>query len=73
MGGFMAIHAAADARSDRRRDRDLPGRRGRPAAGLRSGRLDFAARPDGPSALDAWLAEHDLRDAVELMAAKPLS
>jgi uncharacterized protein len=28
-------------------------------------------RADAP-ALEAWLAEHDVRDAVELMGAKPL-
>ena len=28
--------------------------------------------PDATNALEAWLAEHDLRQAVELMGSKPL-
>ena len=31
-----------------------------------------ADRPRRREALDAWLAEHDLREAVELMGSKPL-
>src|SRR5204862_5125046 len=40
--------------------------------GLRSGELEFRAGPEAIASLDAWLAEHDLRVAVEEMATKPL-
>jgi fermentation-respiration switch protein FrsA (DUF1100 family) len=40
--------------------------------GLRSGELEMRAGPQARSALEAWLGEHDLRDAVELLGAKPL-
>src|SRR5438309_1242226 len=40
--------------------------------GLRAGRFEFRASPDAVAALDAWLSEHDLRDAVERVGTKPL-
>jgi fermentation-respiration switch protein FrsA (DUF1100 family) len=40
--------------------------------GLRAGSLEMRLDPEGERGLEAWLAEHDLRQAVELMGAKPL-
>ncbi len=40
--------------------------------GLRAGTLEMRDRPRRAEALEAWLAEHDLRQAVELMGSKPL-
>jgi uncharacterized protein len=69
MGGFMAIHAAAvsDAIAGviaicPAGERDL-------LDGLR--RDDLEMRADR-RALEPWLGEHDLREAVELMGSKPL-
>jgi fermentation-respiration switch protein FrsA (DUF1100 family) len=41
-------------------------------SGLRRGTLDMRLDPEAGGSLDSWLAEHDLRDAVELMGPKPL-
>ena len=40
--------------------------------GLRGGTLEFRAADRARADLAAWLGEHDLRDAVELLGAKPL-
>jgi fermentation-respiration switch protein FrsA (DUF1100 family) len=72
MGGFMAIHAAASSSSIAGAIAICPAGEGDLRRGLRSGSLEFRAGPDARDALDAWLGEHDLRDAVELMGAKPL-
>jgi fermentation-respiration switch protein FrsA (DUF1100 family) len=40
--------------------------------GLESRELEMRIDPAGATALAAWLAEHDLRQAVELMGKKPL-
>ena len=72
MGGFIAIHAAATSDAiagaiaicpagEEHLLRGPARRRPRDARGER-------ARAD----LEAWLGEHDLREAVELMGAKPL-
>ena len=69
MGGLMAIHAAAvtDAVAGAvticpAGERDL-------IRGLRRGELEMRA---DAAALEPWLEEHDVRQAVELMADKPL-
>ena len=72
MGGFMAIHAAASSASIAGAIAICPAGEADLRRGLRSGSLEFRAGPDARDALDAWLGEHDLRDAVELMGAKPL-
>ena len=73
MGGFMAIEAAASSEAIAGRGRDLP-RRIRPAAheayGPSGSRCE--STPAVSESLEAWLAEHDLREAVELMGSKPL-
>ena len=40
--------------------------------GLRAGTLEVRAGDRARADLEAWLAEHDLRDAVGLLGAKPL-
>ncbi len=69
MGGLMAIHAAAVS------DRLAAAIAICPAGeeGLRRAlrRGDLEMRADAP-ALEAWLGEHDVREAVELMGDKPL-
>ena len=62
MGGYLAIHAAATTESIAGRDRDLPRLRGG-AARAASARAGSRCAPTS-SALDAWLGEHDLREAV---------
>jgi uncharacterized protein len=70
MGGFMAIHAAAVSDEIRGVIAICPAGEDGLARGLRRGELEM--RVADPTALEAWLGEHDLRDAVELMGPKPL-
>jgi uncharacterized protein len=72
MGGFMALHAAASSDAIAGAIAICPAGESDLRRGLRSPELEFRASPEAVSALDAWLGEHDLRDAVELMGAKPL-
>lgn len=72
MGGFMAIHAAATSPSIAGAIAICPAGEDDLRRGLRSGEDDFRAGAGARAALEAWLGEHDLRDAVELMGAKPL-
>jgi len=69
MGGFMAIHAAAVSDALAGAIAICPAGEEDLLRGLRRGELEM--RVDAP-ALEAWLEEHDIREAVELMAAKPL-
>ncbi len=73
MGGLLAIHAAATSPLIGGVIAVCPASEDGLRRGLREGRFDFRAGPDAVSALDAWLGELDLRDAVELMGAKPLA
>jgi uncharacterized protein len=72
MGGFMAIQAAATSDAIAGVIAICPAGAQHLARGLESGELEMRIDPDGASALAAWLAEHDLRQAVELMGSKPL-
>jgi fermentation-respiration switch protein FrsA (DUF1100 family) len=72
MGGFMAIHAAATSESIGGAIAICPASEDQLARGLRSGELEVRAGPEARNALEAWLGEHDLRDAVHLMGTKPL-
>ncbi|MGH2926536.1 MAG: alpha/beta hydrolase [Solirubrobacterales bacterium] len=72
MGAFMAIEAAATSEWIAGTIAICPAGSEHLRRGVRSGRLDIRLDPGARGPLDAWLAEHDLRDAVELMAAKPL-
>jgi uncharacterized protein len=69
MGAFMAIHAAATSDEIVGVIAICPASEEQLRRGLRSGDLEMRADVD---ALDAWLGEHDLRDAVGLIGSKPL-
>ncbi len=72
MGGFMAIHAAAVSPRIAAAIAICPAGEEHLRRGLRTGSLEFRASERARSDLAAWLSEHDLREAVELMGAKPL-
>lgn len=72
MGGFMAIHAAASSDAIRGVIAICPAGEEQLLRGLRDGELDFRAGGQARRELAAWLGEHDLREAVELMGPKPL-
>jgi fermentation-respiration switch protein FrsA (DUF1100 family) len=69
MGGFVAIHAAATSPSIAGVIAICPAGERHLLAGLRRGELDMRA---DRSALEPWLEEHDLRQAVVLLEPKPL-
>lgn len=69
MGGFLAIHAAATSEAIAGAIAICPAGEDGLRRALRRGELEMRADVDS---LDAWLGEHDVRDAVELMGAKPL-
>jgi fermentation-respiration switch protein FrsA (DUF1100 family) len=70
MGGFLALHAAAVADEVAGVIAICPAGERELRRGLRRGELEM--RIDDPEAMDAWLAEHDLRDAVGWTAGRPL-
>jgi fermentation-respiration switch protein FrsA (DUF1100 family) len=72
MGGFLAIHGAATSAALRAVVAICPAGEEHLLRGLRSGELEMRAGPESRSALEAWLGEHDLREAVGLLGAKPL-
>ena len=72
MGGFWAIHAAATSQAVAGAIAICPAGEEHLLQSLRSGDTGFRAGARALESLGAWLEEHDLRDAAELMAAKPL-
>jgi fermentation-respiration switch protein FrsA (DUF1100 family) len=70
MGGFMAIHAAARAPEIAALIAICPAGEDHLRRGVTDDELEM--RVDDPAALRAWLAEHDLRDAVGRLAGRPL-
>jgi alpha-beta hydrolase superfamily lysophospholipase len=72
MGGLVAIHGAATSDAISGVIAICPAGEQHLRRGLRSGELEMRAGPEARSALEAWLGEHDLRDAVELLGSKPL-
>jgi fermentation-respiration switch protein FrsA (DUF1100 family) len=72
MGGFMAIHAAATSPLVAGAIAICPAREDGLRRGLAEERFDFRAGPAAIGELDAWLAELDLGEAVELMGPRPL-
>jgi uncharacterized protein len=72
MGGFMAIHAAATSPALAAAVAICPAGEEQLLRGLRAGSLEMRTTPDSERALEAWLGEHDLREAVALMGTKPL-
>ena len=72
MGGFIAIHAAATSASIAGVIAICPAGEQHLLSGLRDGSLEVRAGGGARADLEAWLSEHDLREAVELLGAKPL-
>jgi fermentation-respiration switch protein FrsA (DUF1100 family) len=72
LGGFMAIHAAASSDAIAGAIAICPAGEDHLLRGVRSETLEMRASPESVRALEAWLAEHDLRQAIELMGRKPL-
>lgn len=72
LGGFMAIEAAATSDGIAGAVAICPAGAEHLARGLRGERPRMRIEPGGREQLEAWLAEHDLRQAVELMGSKPL-
>ena len=71
MGGFVALHAAATSAAIAGAIAICPAGEEHLLRGLRDGSLEFRAGARARADLEAWLGEHDVRDAVELMGAKP--
>jgi len=69
MGGYLAIHAAATEDRLAGAIAICPASEDGLRRGLRDGSLEMRADVD---ALDAWLSEHDLREAVAELGPKPL-
>jgi len=69
MGGYLAIHAAATHRRIAGAIAICPSSEAGLRRGLRDGSLEMRA---DVHALDAWLAEHDLRSAASEIGPKPL-
>jgi uncharacterized protein len=72
MGGFVAIHGAATSESIAGVIAICPAGEEHLLRGLRERTLEIRAGERGRADLKAWLSEHDLRDAVELLGPKPL-
>lgn len=72
MGGYMAIQAAATSEAVAGVIAICPAGEEQLRRGLRDGELRFRAGPDARRALDAWLGEHDVAEAVRLLAGKPI-
>jgi uncharacterized protein len=70
LGGFLALHAAAVSDEVAGVIAICPAGESELRRGVRKGELEM--RVDDPAGLEAWLAEHDLRDAVEWIAGRPL-
>ena len=72
MGGFMAIQAAATSEAIAGAIAICPAGAEHLLRGLRKGTMEMGIEPGTEGALEAWLTEHDVADAVELMSPKPL-
>ena len=70
MGGFLAIHAAAVANEVAGVIAICPAGEEHLSRGVRRGELEM--RVGDPLAMEAWLAGHDLRNAVGRLAGRPL-
>ncbi len=72
MGGYMGIHATAASDELAGVIAVCPASEDDLRRGLRRGDLEFRAGPEAREALGAWLAEHDIADAVARLAGKPV-
>lgn len=70
MGGFLALHAAAVSREIAGVIAICPASEDGLRGALKRGELEM--RVGDVEALRAWLSEHDLREAVELIGPRPL-
>jgi pimeloyl-ACP methyl ester carboxylesterase len=72
MGGFVAIHAAATSDAIAGVIAICPAGEEDLLRGLRDGSLTMRVGAQTRGDLEAWLSEHDLREAVELLGRRPL-
>ena len=72
MGGFVAIHGAATSDAIAAVIAICPAGEEHLLRSLRAGTLELRASDRARADLEAWLSEHDLREAVELLGSKPL-
>lgn len=72
MGGYMAIHGTATSDALAGVIAVCPAGEEQLRRGLADDKLEFRAGPEALAALDAWLGEHDIGEAVALLAGKPL-
>jgi uncharacterized protein len=72
LGGFVAIHGAATSDAVAGVIAICPAGEQHLLRGLRAGTLEIRASEAARADLEAWLGEHDLRAAVELIGRKPL-
>lgn len=72
MGGFWAIHAAATSQAIAGAIAICPAGEEHLLRMLAAGEAEFRMSEDSQRSLTAWLEEHDLREAAELMDSKPL-
>ncbi len=72
MGGFVAIQGAATSDALAGVIAICPAGERHLLRALRAGTLEMRAGERSRAALEAWLGEHDLRQAVELIHGKPL-
>lgn len=70
LGGFLGIQAAAVSQEIAGVIAICPAGQGHLASGLRRGNLEM--RVHDPVSLEAWLLAHDVGDAVERIAPRPL-
>ena len=72
MGGFIALHAAAASTAIAGVIAICPAGEEHLVSGLRDGSLEMRASEAARADLEAWLGEHDLRDAVALLGERPV-
>jgi pimeloyl-ACP methyl ester carboxylesterase len=72
LGGFIAIHTAATSEAIAGVVAICPSDEQHLLRGLREDTLHFRAGPQARADLEAWLGEHDLREAVTLLGERPL-
>jgi fermentation-respiration switch protein FrsA (DUF1100 family) len=72
MGGYMAIQAAATSEALAGVIAICPAGEEHLRRGLRRDELEFRASPSARADLDAWLGEHDIAEAVAMLAGRPI-
>ncbi len=72
MGGFVAIHGAATSEAIAGVIAICPAGERHLIRGLEDGSLEMRISDRGRADLEAWLGEHDLREAVALLGTRPL-